>query len=279
MQGILGTSLNRPLFQVQYNKDKTLISIFYGFDHFATIPNDKRSYVFKSMVALLLRMGVCVRHIQQNFNISFITAKKYLKAFEEAEKFDKPIQDTLKNPGASVHKFTDEMSDYTYERALHYEKEGRTYYHRFIIEDILQSFNVKVGRETIRLSLNKSRATNHSGSKDKKNEESNNSNNTQLEKIETFSHSQAHSSVDAKIFRNQYCGLLLMSSYAHLVFDGFDDQQIEGKHFIKSKRIIVWWVLSILSGALNLEQQRYFAINDSNIYKWFSKITFRRKYA
>lgn len=148
MQGILGTSLTRPLFHVVHNDDDTSISIFYGFNHFATIPNDKRSYVFKSMVALLLRMGVCVRHIQQNFNISFITAKKYLKAFEEAEKFDKPIEEALKNPGASVNKFTQEMSDYAYERALHYEAEGRTYYHRFIIEDILKKFNVKVARET-----------------------------------------------------------------------------------------------------------------------------------
>ena len=63
MQGILGTSPTRPLFQVEYNKDNTLISIFYGFSHMATIPNDKRSYVFKSMVALLLGVGVCVRHI------------------------------------------------------------------------------------------------------------------------------------------------------------------------------------------------------------------------
>ena len=59
-----------------------------------------------------MRAGICVSHIQQNFNISFITAKKYLQAFEDAEKFDKPIQETLKSPGGGVQKFTKKMASY-----------------------------------------------------------------------------------------------------------------------------------------------------------------------
>lgn len=269
MQGILGTSLTRPLFQVVPSADNSSLSIYYGFSHLATIPNNKRSYLFKSMVAMLLRVGVRVRHIQQSFNISFQTAKRYLQAFEDAENSDQPINTTLKNPGRICHKISKEMSDYIYERAVHYEDQGRTYYHRFIIADILKHFNVRLGRESIRLSLNKQRTANQSISKSADNFSL--SETTALDKVSAPSLAQPLNTNN--IFRNQYCGLLLASSYAHLVFNGFDNQQIKIYDRIYSlKEIIVWWILAILAGALNLEQQRYFAINDFEFISGFKNL-------
>jgi len=272
MQGILGTSLNRPLFQVVSNDDNSSLSIYYGFNHLASIPNDKRSYLFKSMVAMLLRVGVCVRHIQQNFNISFQTAKNYLQAFEDAEKSDQPIYTTLKNPGRICYKVTKKMADFIYERALHYEEQGRTYYYRFIVADILKHFNIDLGKETIRLILKKYRTTNHSISKTPTIAENLSlSKASQLEKVSAPLLTEPL--LANNIFRNQYCELLLASSYAHLVFDGFDDHQIKVHDRIYSLRaIIVWWILAILAGALNLEQQRYFAINDFEFISGFENL-------
>ncbi|MCK5538926.1 MAG: hypothetical protein KAI79_19025, partial [Bacteroidales bacterium] len=138
----------------------------------------------------------------------------------------------------------------------------------FIIEDIFKSFHVKVGRETIRLSLNKSRAANQSVSNVKTAYDRTSSDTNKSNETETFFHAQTRDTLN--VFRNQYCGLLLMGSYAHLVFDGFDDQHLEAYDSnYNIKEMIVWWILSIFSGALNLEQQRYFAINDFEFISGF----------
>ena len=84
MQGILGTSKNNPLFYTIYQDDDNSLDIYFGFCKLTNIPNDKNSILFKSTVAMLLNAGVCVKHLEENFNISFKTAKKYANAFNKS---------------------------------------------------------------------------------------------------------------------------------------------------------------------------------------------------
>ncbi len=276
MQGILGTSKKNPIFHVEEDDSNSLLIIYYGLTHFATIPNDKRSLIFKSMVVILINAGICIRHIQEAFNISHPTVKRYKEAF------DSKVYN-LKNAGRETYQVTDDVETFIVERACYYESRGiKKKYHRKIIADIQDKFGKTVCRESIRLCLKKNQERNGEEPANTDTCKTNNNENGIIipEKNDNIIISTCEVVPDSNVFfRNQYAGLLILSYYGGLIFEEFTENIPQSIGY-SLRSIITWWMLSIFSGAVNLEQQRYFVIKDFEFisgYTGFPSVETMRK--
>jgi len=271
MQGILGTTSTKPLFHTKLNSDNT-IDIYFGMAKISTIPNNKKSMLFKSTISILVSAGVCISHIEENFNISFKSIKKYAEIFKNCED-DILLEKKLKNPGREVYKITDEVYDFIHQKASYYESIGKIHYHKKIISDVMSEYNIKLVRSTIRLTLKKT------PKKNKKTDNENNNKNFNDENSTPPVHPIIKKDIPQTMFRNNYAGLLLLSPFLQIVLHDFPMIKTPDEKYLL-KTVFTWWMLSFLLEAKNFERQRYFIVEDFEFisgYKSFPTVETMRK--
>ena len=127
MQGILGTTSKKPLFYVEDNKNEHIFKVYLGFRKIITVPDNKKSFLFKSIISMLINTGVCISHIEKNFNLSYKTIIKIDDAFKNS-KDDAELKNRLKNPGRTPYKINDEIEKYIYQRILYYKSKAKRFY-------------------------------------------------------------------------------------------------------------------------------------------------------
>ena len=269
MQGILGASLNKPLFYVKRDEEEKKITIFFGFKKLTTIPDDKNSLLFRSTIAMLVNAGVCKKHIQENFNVAFETVQKSVEIFNTAET-DEDLLKEFKWPGRAP-KVNEELFNYIHERASFHKSNGEYHYIKKTISDIKEKYNINISREKIRLELQKKKINSVQTPR-------NNSGQSLLVDTTTSNISVPMEAVILPpqkspdiIFRNQYAGLLLLSYQISLLFGDFPEIKIKNVSYML-KAIFTWWILGILSSAKNLEQHRYFNVEDFEIISGYKNL-------
>lgn len=263
MQGILGTSLNNPIFYITRSSDdgEGNLSIFYGFEKLATVPDDKNSILFRSIIAMLVNAGVRKRHIQQNFNVSFETVQKTAKVFETATN-DEELTKRLKLPGRP-EKVTNEISDFIYTQVAFHKSKGERHHIKKTIDSVWEQHNIKISRETIRRCLVEKKSIKKPEA-DKNSADAIHTKPLQLSQIEVLPPIPRL----PQTFRNQYAGLLLLSAQLSLVFNDFPETRIQDSQY-PLKAIFIWWILGVLSSAKNLEQLRYLNVKDFEFISGF----------
>jgi transposase len=233
MQGFLGTTSTNPIFYVEHNREDGIYNIYFGIMLFASITDDKRSLTFKSTIAILANAGVRLTHIEKNFDISYESIIKYKQAFDES-KDDIELQKRLKNPGGKT-KITDEIRVFIYERTEFHQSQGEYHYIKKSIIDIEEKFGIKLSRETIRLELKKK-----SADKKSKNSVSNNiakGNCKEPDKVDKLerdiatSNSLISTSEFSDRTRNNYAGLLLLSSSLSLLLKDFPSFSLKNNKY------------------------------------------------
>lgn len=268
MQYFLGVSLNKPIFTSIRYDDTNMIDIYFGGIKFTTIPNNKNSLLFKSTIAMLLNANVRIRQVQNAFNISFETARKYRDAFNNFSDDDEQINNALKNPGRIPYKTNNEINDYIITQAAVQRKIGKHGYIKRTVEDIKEKFGITLSREAIRLALNK-----------KKTSFVDNNETNQIDtKIVNIENSKSDDKVQNIVlgnnnpmkFRNNYAGIFLLSPFFSLVFNDFPSLMSSDKKY-SLKTLFIWWMYGIVLGATNMEKLRYFNIEDFEFVSGYEK--------
>ena len=267
MQGVLGKN---SVISLDWHDDT--IDIYFGFHKFSTIPKDKKSLAFKSTIAMLVNAGVSISQIKKNFKVSFNTAKKYSKAFNESTS-EKELAVKLRNSGRTIYKVTEEVSDFIQARADFYKSKGRKYFNKLIVRDVYENFSITLADDYIRVHLKKRKLDNE---KPKKSNTESNKENTkeQTAPADVFNQESKKENIPNpknKTFRNKYAGILLLSSYCATLFQGFPKTKTENKKY-SIKSLLVWWLHFTLLGAKNFERQRYINVNDFEYISSYNRL-------
>ena len=244
MQGILGTSLNHPIFTVTTNHETNEYNIYLGFENIFNIPSNRNSLIFKSGIAMLLSAGIKIKHIEENFDITFKTIKKIEEAFK-GEPEDHELVARLRNPGRENYKIDDEIHDYIIERVNFNKKENARSYNVQTAQDVEKKFGIKIHVETVRNEYKKEK------NKKCKDAEENN----KQDKDDNNDHKEVKNDrieeTTTNTIRNAYAGSLLLSENIKKMIDG-----IVGVNKT-IRELIVIWIFGIIVGAKNLERFRY----------------------
>lgn len=263
MQGILGTSLNKPLFYVKKNEQDNTLSIFFGFSLLTTIPDKKNSYAYRSAIGMLVNAGVCKRHIKKSFGLAWETIEKTADIFNTAVD-DIDLINKLKFPGRP-DEITTDISSFIHKRTSFHKANGEYRYIKKTLIDIQKKYNRKFSRETIRLELKK--LGNHTPRKPKK-----------IKRIDAplaeTTHSYSIQNIEngqIEKLRNQYAGLFLFSYQLSLIFNDFPNiKTSDKKYFLKD--IFMLLILDVLLGGKNIEHFRYINKNDFEFVSRFFNI-------
>lgn len=277
MQGILGTSKNNPLFFINHHIDTNQIDIFLGFEKIATIPNEKDSLLFRSVIYILISAGIRYIDITNNLNISFKTIKKSIEIFSNSSD-DENLKISFRSPGRSIYKMNDGIFQYIHERAEYYRGIGKKNFLKKIQKDLKNKFNIDFSREKLRTELKKNIETKPIIAAPEKKEQNS------LFKVESISADykldtgEKISEINPIVFRNQYAGLLLHNHYLGMVLNDLPTTSVQNGSY-NLKAILTWWMYAILSGAKNIEQQKYLNKEDFEFitgYKGFPNIVTMR---
>jgi len=257
IQGILGASRKHPLFEVEHHQATRTYDIYFGLTKLTTIPDDKRSLLFKSTISMLLGAGVLVQHIVVNFNLSYKTIKKIHSAFAHSGS-DEELTRQLRNPGRKP-KLTEEIKRAIYERCKYHKSCGEYRFLKQTVLDIKKEFGITLSRETVRLELLKE-ANSDYFPRERTEKETESASPLALE-IEGNEERTSLMNSKRGVIRNCYAGMLLLGSFLSLVFDDFPDLcTSDGRHTLKA--VLIWWLVGILVGAKNMERQRYLHLED-----------------
>ena len=257
MQGILGVTQNRPLFYVDHDASTNRYDIFFGFMRITSIPDIKRSNLFKSAIAMFVNAGIRNRDIQENFNLSYTTVKKISDCFNECT-CDEELMERLKNPGR-IPKITLEIRRSIYERTEFHKSCGEYHYIKKTIADIQEEYGVKLSREAIRLELKKKNLNSESDARGM--HEKNIVRNSPETEIFSDAGGRRTETGENEIRRNNYAGMQLLGSWLSPALSDFPSLSTEiSGHSMKA--ILLWWMVGILLGAKNFERQRYLHLDD-----------------
>jgi len=269
MQGVLGKN---SVISLDWHDDT--IDIYFGFQKFSTIPRNKKSLAFKATIAMLVNAGISISQIKKNFKVSFKTAKKYSKVFNEATS-EKDLADKLRNSGRTIYKVTEEVSDFIQARADFYKSKGREYFNKLIVKDVYEKFSITLADDYIRVHLKKRNGWFNFFKTDTKTKTDNKENNKeQTTPADAFNQKLKKENISNpqnKTFRNKYAGLFLLSSYCTTLFQGFPKTKTENKKY-SIKSLLVWWLYFTLLGAKNFERQRYINVNDFEYISGYSRL-------
>ena len=134
---------------------------------------------------------------------------------------------------------------------------GNKYYNTKIIADVKGKYDIIISTETIRKELKK-----------KEIQKSNDNENAlvPIEEVEEFGIDQIiiediPEKQNDVYFRNSYAGVLILSAFINSIFENFlKPEQIEFSNILH--KIIKYWLVAIIIGAKNFEQQRYLNVED-----------------
>jgi len=264
MQYFLGTSLTKPIFNVKYlNQGQTqTIDIFFGGIKFTTIPNDKRSLLFKSTIAMLVNAGVRILHIQNAFHISFQTIQRCKAAFESLD----VETDLIRNPGRIPYKMNDKIKSSIFNIAKA-EKKIRVYgYIKRTIKHVKEVHGINISHESIRLIIKKKLEV--AGDEELEPTLPSEPEVAQL----TIGKEQEVSNQkgECQKFRNNYAGVYLLTAHLALVFSDFPTLKTGSQQY-SVKSVFLWWMLGFFLGAINLERLRHLHIEDFEFISGYNK--------
>lgn len=252
MQYFLGTSKNNPIFYVKYTEQEQMIDIFFGGIKFTSIPNDKRSILFKSTISMLVNAEVCIRHIQIAFKISFQTVQKFTAAFKDAT-----TEVNLRNPGRIPYKLNEKVKNSIFNIAKEEKNIGVRGYQKRTNARIRELYGFDISHETIRAVVKEKFKTENI--EESKLISPDNNETVSLQQLQGRNTAALHSILNGKKIRNNYAGVYLLTPYLSHVFNEFPSLKT-GTHSVKS--IFLWWMLGLFLGAINLEGLRYLHIED-----------------
>ena len=244
MQGILGTSLNHPIFTVTSNPVKNEYNIFLGFENIFNIPGNKDSLMYKSAIAMLLCAGIKIKHIEENFNITFKTIKKIDEAFKGEPK-DNELLARLRNPGRENYKINDEIHDFIIERVNFNKGENIRSYNVQTTYDVKQKFGITIHVETVRNEYKKEKDQKFENRVKENVQDEDNKNDHEEERKNRIEE------ITTNVKRNAYAGALLLTESIKKMIDGI---ACVNKTI---RELIVIWIFGIIAGAKNLERFRY----------------------
>jgi hypothetical protein len=261
MQGLLGTSKNNTIFSVRDNIEENKKDVFWGFNKFTSVPNNKRSISFQSAIAFLYEAGIAPRHIEQNFKVSFKTIKKWHGTFLSTESVDE-LKDKLRAPGRETYKIDENIRDFILKRVEYYKKENVWDFNVKTVADVEKKYGIEICVETVRREYKK--AQEEKNIKKEADSPVIPDMDDSEEGINKGSANREVTSEDAgDVFRNAYAGVLLLSAWIGKVLSGLNNLK-DG-----IQNMITIWLFGIILGCKNLEQFRYFRQAD---FKFISMV-------
>ncbi len=256
MQGLLGTSLNNPVFKVIHRLEDHEYDIYFGLTKLTSVTDDKNSLIFKSTIAMLVNAGIKLRHIAAVFCVSFPTITKDVEAFNNATSDEELVQ-LLKRPGRTTYKITPEVEAYMRERSEYHKRLVPRRYIKRTIEDIRTKYGISLSRETIRRELGtvKPDAIKIHNEEEILNRPEGKEEEPQDRESGTTGYSETPE-------RNEYAGIYLLHDLMRPVVSGITKTvRIKIPDIV---HILKTWLTGILLGAVNFESFRYFNIRDFN---------------
>ena len=160
LQQILGTDKRNPCFTVFCDGAESLL-LFYGGELLERLPNDREHVQYKLMVAKLYNAGVKVRVLQELFEVSPKTMRRWGRTLEEGDFLE--LVHVFAGRRTS-RKLTVEIQAFAKMRFSQIYPENRRSYSQLIRREIIEVFGVELSAESLRPIFGKLRKTIDCGS-------------------------------------------------------------------------------------------------------------------
>ncbi len=281
LQEILGTDKRNPVFTVFRNQKTDCLHVYYGFELFEIIPNNKNDPQYKLTVARLYNAGINAVKLKEAFG----TDRKTMSNWGDALKSEDPERLIRVLAGRQAgRKLTTEIRAFVGMRFPSIYKENTYSYSKQIREEIEEVFDCKLCSETIRPLIHElKKQLNENEIKTEKRETNGDSSDNQetvyeedTEEIEVVTSELS----DAKISGNRKGSPLSETGTAgeihfirYLGILLFNQELLKVTELMESHSwILKQWLATLFLGAVNIEQTK---LLDFNSLGWLLDRTLR----
>ena len=278
MQDILGLKPRKPYIYVELIESKNILNVYWGLQHFATIPNSPDSFEFRHLVARLAKADIFLSAIAEAFKIDARTVKRYRDILESSST-DQQMFENLMGLHRKKTKLTPEVIIYIAVRFNAIYPENRKNYNTIIRQEVQKNFNIKLSPEAVRQVIAPIRKQLDATANQTNNESTNI---TQIETVESTNEAtlteteiggqqaevievtateipQQGTGID-NFF--QCAGLLVLNTWLQSFFMTITEQ----------RAYLIQWLYQILWGAVNFEQARFWPRHEIEIFTGTSSI-------